>query len=434
MFGKKAKTHRRLVDGSSEVMSGVPSEGAIPPYSPTIAYRKLSERVLAFAVALATGADRELRDVLTASAGLSGESAFVLGEPDTPPWIKVEGRALSALREKPDHLPLINLLSLLGTNAFVTDALKLALARTPAAADAARFVGMLLGPELPTREMFRSLQAWTPLLERWAYGNGAAITGVLDAMRPRVLADASFRRPAVLQYVQHVYALANLTLFAADAEARSWLTDMANQFTWIQWTPTFPLVRERTVWFAACAARSAAAFGEGVIGKYLETLRIAHAPLRAFDALFGLSAIGVTAPGAASSIIKEIRTVAQFIDGRTLYADHRKLACADAIALLRGEDVNERQTLLEDAGLRWQRNSSHGLATKAAMRLDPATFTADGRLLGLAILPTVLNTPADRFYPLAELAPSARQIRSRDATKIVRHAWFSDQTPPITMH
>jgi hypothetical protein len=37
---------------------------------------------------------------------------------------------------------------------------------------------------------------------------------------------------------------------------------MADQFVWEQWTPTFALVRERTIWLAARAARLAAAFGE----------------------------------------------------------------------------------------------------------------------------------------------------------------------------
>ena len=49
----------------------------------------------------------------------------------------------------------------------------------------------------------------------------------------------------------------------------------------------FPLMRERTVWLAACAGRSAVAFGEPAIGQYLATLSKAEHPMKAFDALFG---------------------------------------------------------------------------------------------------------------------------------------------------
>jgi hypothetical protein len=431
----KMKEPRRLVTSQGEGLPIVPSDAEISPYASKLAYGKLNEQVFAFAVALAVAADRDLRHVLTASTGIGDDSPFVLGEPEAPPWIIVDGQNVSALRERPERLPLVNLSGLLDTNAFVVDALQLALARTSAAADAARLVGALMGPELPTREAFRSLQAWTPLLDRWAYGSGAALTGLLDVMRPQVLSDISPRNPAVLQYVQRVCALANLTLFTADAEARLWLADMANHFTWIQWTPTFSLVRERTIWFAACAARSAVAIGEATIAKYIETLRGAQTPLRIFDALFGLSAIGLAAPGAASSIIKEIRTLVHFMDSRTLpYADNLKMIYADAIATLCGQYMKERKALLEAVGLKWQRSSSHGLATKAAMRLDPATFSADGRFLGFAILPTVLETPSEHFYPSAALTSSTRQIRVRDATKIVRHAWLPDKTPPMTMH
>ena len=65
------------------------------------------------------------------------------------------------------------------------------------------------------------------------------------------------------------------------------------QFDWINWTPTFTLLRERTVWLAACAARSAAAFGEPVVERYLSPLGRASHPFKIFDALFGLTAIAL---------------------------------------------------------------------------------------------------------------------------------------------
>ena len=91
---------------------------------------------------------------------------------------------------------------------------------------------------------------------------------------------------------------------------------MASQLSWTMWTPTFPLLRERTVWLAACAARSAVAFGEPVIGQYLATLSKAEHPMKAFDALFGLVAIALDRKALARSILSEIRSLKQTLDGR----------------------------------------------------------------------------------------------------------------------
>jgi hypothetical protein len=182
--------------------------------------------------------------------------------------------------------------------------------------------------------------------------------------------------------------MANLTLLAADTEARPWLADMADQFAWTRWTPTFPLLRERSVWLAACAARSAAAFGERVAGKYLAALEGARTPLKILDALFGLAAIGMSQTGAAPSILAELRVQRRAIGGRGLpHEDLAAMAYEDAISVLSGEAAAERRAVLEFAGLKWRRQSPRGLATKQALRQDPARFIAGGRFVAFAILP-----------------------------------------------
>jgi hypothetical protein len=201
-----AKAHRRLLTGQWEGVSIAPSDAEISSRESKLAYDKLNELIFALAIALAIRADRGLREALRASAGITENCPFVLGEPGAAAWIIVENQNVSALRKKPEHLPLINLSVLLSTNPPVIEAVKHALARTSAATDAARLVGALMGPELPTRNSFRSLQAWTPLLDHWAYGSGAALIGLLDELRPQVRVDISSRNPAVLRYVQRVYA------------------------------------------------------------------------------------------------------------------------------------------------------------------------------------------------------------------------------------
>jgi hypothetical protein len=69
---------------------------------------------------------------------------------------------------------------------------------------------------------------------------------------------------------------------------------MAKSFTWTNWTPTFPLVRERTVWLSAAAARSAIAFGAAVVDRYVDALVRATHITQLFDALFGLTAIALS--------------------------------------------------------------------------------------------------------------------------------------------
>jgi hypothetical protein len=61
------------------------------------------------------------------------------------------------------------------------------------------------------------------------------------------------------------HTVAHLTLLCSGVKARPWLVDLARSFPWVHWTPPFPLIRERTMWLAAAAARSASTFGTGVV-------------------------------------------------------------------------------------------------------------------------------------------------------------------------
>jgi hypothetical protein len=82
------------------------------------------------------------------------------------------------------------------------------------------------------------------------------------------------------------------------------------------WTPILLLLRERTVWLAVCAPRSAVAFGEPVIGQYLATLSKAQHPMKVFDALLGLVAIALDRKALARTILSEIRSLKQTLEGR----------------------------------------------------------------------------------------------------------------------
>jgi hypothetical protein len=98
---------------------------------------------------------------------------------------------------------------------------------------------------------------------------------------------------------------------------------MAKRIQWVSWTPTFPLLRERTLWLAACAARSAIAFGIDVVEKYLRVVSHATHPVRVFDALYGLSAIALEDADAARTVLAELRSLRDALKRR--YLEHLPL-------------------------------------------------------------------------------------------------------------
>jgi hypothetical protein len=317
--------------------------------------------------------------------------------------------------------------------------LRSALARTSVSAEASALIGSLYAPEVPDRQTMRAALEWAPALEQSAYAAGAALSSSLDELRPQVIAavdtDGRPNDSRILNYWLQVHALANLTLVAADLRAQPWLVEMAHQFEWTNWTPTFPLVRERTVWLAACAARSAAAFGEPVAPRYIAVLEATSDPFKAFDALFGLVAIGIARSSATQTILAELRLQRRTLDRRLLaYGEIVRLAYDDAIATLVGNRMRDQRAVLEFAGIKWRSQSPYGLATRNALRQDPARYSADGHFLGFAMLPAVLGTPMDNFYPEADARKSLRQLTMPDAVKVVRRAWVPRDDVSKTFH
>lgn len=192
--------------------------------------------------------------------------------------------------------------------------------------------------------------------------------------------------------------MANLILLASDAQSRLWLNEMASQLGWTMWTPTFPLLRERTVWLAAAAACSAIAFGEPVIGQYLTTLSKAEHPMKAFDALFALVAIALDRKDSAASILSEIRSLKQAFVGRHVaHADYFRMEYEDAMRTISEAGAGEA-TSVEMRELGWRSQSRVGFATRAALCTDPASFSASGRFVGFSIIPIVVSAAPEEHY------------------------------------
>src|SRR5260370_27122219 len=97
--------------------------------------------------------------------------------------------------------------------------------------------------------------------------------------------------------------MAHLVFHASEPGAGSWLGEMARQFHWNSWTPSFPFLRERTMWLATCAARSAIAFGTSVLDRYVGVLAAAAHATKVFDAPFGLTALALRYRAQAPHIV-----------------------------------------------------------------------------------------------------------------------------------
>src|SRR5260370_1682022 len=113
-----------------------------------------------------------------------------------------------------------------------------------------------------------------------------------DAGRPMIVkGQASGAKRMVFPYWSGMHVMAHLVFLASEPDASSWLCEMARQFQWKSWTPSFPFLRERTMWLATCAARSALAFGTSVIDRYVGVLAAAAPRTKKFDALLGPTAL-----------------------------------------------------------------------------------------------------------------------------------------------
>ena len=236
------------------------------------------EMVKTLAIALAIESDRSLQVQLQKLARASDGQLFMVSQLRSHAWLKLgNDRGITVHRERVDGLKTVDLDVALRSNPSLTDALKLALSRT-ALATARELLDPLWELDgMPSREQCAVLRWWWPLLEQLAYKSSTRILNLLDALRPEIIehltADTEGSELRLSAYWAALHDAAHLILLASEPEAQPWLTDMASQFRWTTWTPTFPLLRERTVWLAACAARSAVAFGEPVIGQYWPRFR-----------------------------------------------------------------------------------------------------------------------------------------------------------------
>jgi hypothetical protein len=387
-----------------------------------------SEMATRLAAFMAIARDPQLQQRLGEIAAVDPGQEFLVGQLNDQCWLKV-GQGYTVDRKRQLGLPALSLDEAISQPEFerlLLDSMK----RTRAVADANSILESLFEPSpIQSRSSFHEIFKWAPLLEQMAYKAAIRVLHVLDTLRlaVRLELDNGTRSGSTgLQaYWQLVHVLGQLTLVTSSNEARAWLASMANSFAWADWTPTFPLVRERTFWLAAIAARSVAAFGESFVEAYLRRASQAKHPMTVFDALFGVTAIALANPSSKASILNELLSLRD--TNLALAHDHSVyfIAYESAVRTLSGSPVEQR----EFRELHWRAGSATGMATRPALIGDPTALSASGEYLGFLMLPFVADSSRDEHFPKFP-AHVEKEISRGKIAAVFRRAWVTERTPP----
>src|SRR5207302_929348 len=87
-----------------------------------------------------------------------------------------------------------------------------------------------------------------------------------------------------------------------------------------------------------------------------------------------------------------------------VWPHHRKYAeqmYRDAIDAISGRLPAGRADNEDATSLGWRPGGRQGLATVAALHSDPMAMAPSGRLLGISVLPTIVDAPPSDYYPAA---------------------------------
>jgi hypothetical protein len=386
-------------------------------------------------IALAFEGDGQLRVALRRSARCNPDQSLTLRLPGATAALVIDPR--SVMRAARTHEG-VGLETLLSDSPEVQNRATHAIARAGPAAQAI-FEALLRPGRLPSRSAFDAVIRWAPLIEGPAYRFIARATARLDAWRASALREATSGAAApetvMSFYVALTHTVGHLTLACADPGARPWLAGMAGSFEWTHWTPSFTLVRERTLWLAAAAAKSAAAFGPDVVDGYVRAMSDSRHVYKLFDALFGLASIALTDDHLLGPIT-DVVTAAQdaCVSRITTGAEQAPWVFASAKSLLRrwADDRSVDPAVLRQLG--WDTGAGPGLATRQAFRMDPSDIDARSHVLGFSALPAILQAPPGCHYPRRASRQSALLPQRHELAGLLTRAWGAGITAGQTVH
>jgi len=389
------------------------------------------------ALALVLDGDRPFRAWLRGQAAVGDPQPLFVRLGRHGIWACLDGGRTQLQRDPPSGAQL-DFFDRLQRDPAARRELEAAGRRLEARAQADRMIeGLLDRGADPTRSQMAGLLTWSPLLEHDAYRFGARCTSVLGDLRGQILPQPSApaARPQVLAYWRLLLASGHLGLLASTRGARPWLVDMARSFTWVDWTPTMAFIQERSLWFAALAARHAVAFGADVVEPYLRVLALATHPLRVFDAAFGLTAIGLSEPQLAPLLAGELENQRRrFARQAGSYDAMHAAIVACAQHCLADPDAADHafRKLAQPLDLRLAPRK--GLLSRPAMRLDITASVEAVGYLGLLALPGLLQWKALDLYPERSAHLPVAALGPSDIVAHIARTWRSGSQPQARLH
>jgi len=374
--------------------------------------------------------DPALRQHLRRVAGAGSDEPLLVQPPASQVWLMIgaSGR-LQVLREAPGGVRRVIADEIGGRNGGLGRHM-MGEAEIRVRAEALGLLTPVFDTELsPSPEQITRLLRWAPVIEKVAYRYVTHASTLIDQLRRAVLPGIDDPSPSregeLLDYWSCLHRMGHLLTIASTPGARPWLSEMAASFTWVTWTPTFTLLRERTLWLTAAAAKSAVAFGESVTGPYLVKLSSSDHPFKSFDALVGLVAIGLDQPALAGSLVSELAVIkASVLRKNPPGAFHVRLMLDTAIATLREPDASEQRFLERDRGARGQELSGTAeLLGLDVLSRDPTDFLPSGEALGLVALPTIIRSDPADYYPRRQPTHRGFMIAPSEIKEILKRAW-----------
>jgi hypothetical protein len=201
-----------------------------------------------------------------------------------------------------------------------------------------------------------------------------------DEVRSAYARDLADRDQRALGYYGLVRVMERATLLATDAGGE-WLVGMAKSFEWGNWTPSFPLSRERMLAGALVGARAASRFGVGVIEGYGEVLATAGHATKSLDAIAAIAAIGIRHPAERDAVALHLEeALARLSSGPVSHGAAVEEAIRQALRLM-AKGRTASPLMLSD----WRGDS----------------FSRDGvgHMLLLRLLTSAVENPAWQFIP-----------------------------------
>ncbi len=385
---------------------------------------------------LAIAQSAELQARLRTCADLGGDAPLLVQLPESPAWLMLRpGRPAQVCRVPEGAVAQVSMTDSLREGGALWRELLLAATQTGAQKQAFDILSAALDPERsPSAHQMAALLDWSPALDRTAYRYFTRGTELLAQMRSSLQAswkaqtDDSARE--LLEYWGFLHAIADVAMIASEPAAAGWLADMAKSFVWRNWTPTFALLRERTMWLAAVAARAATAFGDGVADDYVAALGRADHPVKSFDALFGLVTIGLTHERRAGDLAREIERAALFVSHHELPDSVYVRPMLSAALLTLRDPARATEILAAAPGLATAFcPTSEGLIAGSLSRRDPTEVSPTGHTVGLLALPRIAGVEGARFYADDPARPGPLKASVPQVRKVLRRAWRADGAP-----